>query len=191
MEPDELLDSEELETTEETVTEDTGEDTQEESTEESQDEVLTPEQIAELKAKAARADELEKKNKQLFERAKKNTPASKEAKDNLSSKDLYALMEAKVPRDDIDEVTRAAKALNLSIPEALKSNIVIGILSERAEERRTATATQTRGGARGSVKVSGADILAKAERTGELPDTDEGMAALAQARMAKRLGITK
>lgn len=189
MDEENQLDSEELETTEETVTEDTGEDTHEESTEESQDEVLTPEQIAELKAKAARADELEKKNKQLFERAKKNTPASKEAKDNLSSKDLYALMEAKVPQDDIDEVTRAAKALNLSIPEALKSNIVKGILEEKSEERRTATATQTRGGARGSVKVSGADILAKAERTGELPDTDEGMEALAQARMAKKLGI--
>ena len=176
--------SEVLETTEETV-ENTGEEIQQESSEESQEEVLTPEQIAELKAKAAKADELEKKNKQLFERAKKNNA---QPKDELAPKDLYALMTNQVPQEDVDEVVRAAKALNIPVPEALKSNIVKGILSERAEERRTSQATQTRGGARGSAKVSGADLLSKAERTGELPDTDEGMVALAQARLLKKLG---
>jgi hypothetical protein len=106
---------------------------------------------------------------------------------DLSSKDLYALMSEKVPQEDVDEVVRAAKALNLSVPEALKSNIIKSILSEKAEERTTANATQTRGGARGTSKVSGEDMLSTAEKTGEVPETDEGMRALFNARMARKL----
>lgn len=141
-----------------------------------------------LKAKAAKADELEEKNKQLFERAKK-AEAKKEEKvapsSELSSKDVFTLVKAGVETDDVDEVVRAAKLLGKSIPDALKDPVVQSILNTRTEERRTAVATNTKGGARGTSKVSGEDLLAKAERTGELPDTDEGMIALAAARQAR------
>lgn len=177
-----------LETPEETV-EETTEETTEVAAEETPETTEETPQTDEEKEKLRQEnEELKKKNKQLFERAKKNVA---QPKDELSPKDLYALMTSQVPQEDVDEVVLAAKALNLPLPEALKSNIVKGILSERAEERRTSQATQTRGGARGTSKVSGLELLAKAERTGELPDTDEGMAALVQARLAKRFGIKK
>jgi hypothetical protein len=157
----------------------------------------TPEEVEEsAEDKISRLEqekaELEDKNKKLYARVaktKEEKPQKVEpSNEELSPKDLYTLMSAQVPQEDVDEVIRASKALNVPLAEALKSPIVKGILAEREEQRKTSQATQTRGGARGSVKVSGADLLAKAERTGELPDTDEGMAALAQARMMRNLG---
>ena len=134
--------------------------------------------------------ELEDKNKKLYARVKKDEkkePTVPSKPDELSPKDLYALMNEKVPQEDVDEVVRAAKALNLTIPEALKSNIVKSILSEKAEERTTAQATQKKGGARGVSKVSGEDLLLEAEKTGQLPESEEDIQKLFLARRARRL----
>ena len=111
-------------------------------------------------------------------------PESKESV--MSPKDYLALTEAKVTSEDFDEVVRVSKILGKPITEALKDKTLISILETRAEERKTASATQTKGGARGSSKVTGEDLIAQA-REGKLPETDAEWDKLAIARIeAKR-----
>lgn len=172
--------SEVLETTEETV-----EETETEETTEDTEEVpaLSKQEVEELRAKAAKADELEKKNKQLYERAKKNVP-SKDP--NLSPKDYLALTNAGITAEDFDEVVRVSTVLGKPISEALRDDVMKTILDRRAEERRTAAATHTSGGARAVKKTTGEDLLRKAEATGEIPDDEDGMAKVINARMERK-----
>lgn len=138
-------------------------------------------------------EQLKQQNRKLFERAKKaegfkfvdgkwvkpEKPATKEApvakpqvtktEGDLSAKDIYSLIEAKVPQDDIDEVVKYAKFANISLGEALKSNIVKNILADKAEGRKVADATNTGTVKRGSSKISDEALLAKASK-GDLPD---------------------
>lgn len=149
---------------------------------------LTAEQIAELKQKAAKADELEGKNKQLFERAKKAEDAAKatvHSQDTgLSQTDIIFLAKADIHEDDIGEVTELAKLKKIPVSEAYK--YLKPVLNERAEERKTAAATQTKGGARGTAKVTGEDMLRKVEATGELPDDPDALMQIAEARLARK-----
>jgi hypothetical protein len=178
MEPNNTDGSEVLETTE--VAEETNETPEAE---------MTAEQLAELKAKAAKAEELEEKNKKLFERAKKAEAVAKQVpstgEDTLSTRDLLALTRAGISDEDMDEAIDFAKYKKLSVAEALKHPTLKAILDEKASERKTAVVTQTSGRRGGPAKVSGDEILSKAERTGEVPDTDEAMAELFKARRAR------
>lgn len=158
-------------------------ETVEEQNDNPQEETLTPEDIAELKKKAAQADELEKKNKQLYERVKKSE--GKPVDSNLSPKDYIALTQSGITAEDFDEVMDFAKYKNVSVAEALAHSTLKSILDGKAEERRTASATQTRS-ARGSAPQTGESLLSKAETTGEVPTTAEGMKAITEARMARR-----
>lgn len=136
----------------------------------------------------AKSEELEEKNKKLYARLKKDEKPvvpSKESSE-LTPKDVYALMNAKVAEEDIEQVADYAKFKKISVAEALKSTVVKTMLEESVEQRTTANATQTRGGARGTSKVSGEDILSKAESTGELPESTEDIQRLFLARQARR-----
>lgn len=178
MEPNK--DGSEVQETTEKVAEETTQETPE---------TLTPEQIADLKKKADASS-------QNYERLKKAEAEVKEMKEKLkgvvpsneptlSPKDLLALNEASVSSEDFDEVVRVAKLLDKPIHQALKDTTLKTILETRVSERKTAAATQTRS-ARGATKVTGEDLLLKAERTGEVPDTDEGMQELFKARLARK-----
>lgn len=115
-------------------------------------------------------------------------PNKSESSDQISSQDLYVLIEAKVPKEDISEVIDYSKLKGISVEEALKSNVVKSILSERGEERTTANATSTGPTRRGSTKVSAGELLKKASETGEVPESDEDMGNLVEARLAQRIG---
>ena len=132
-------------------------------------------------------EELESKNKQLYARVKKEeTKADAPSTDiQLSPKDMLALSEHKVSSQDFDEVAEYAKYKKVPIHEALQDKTLKTILETKAEERRTAQATSTGRSARGTTKVSGEDMLRKAETTGELPDSEEGMAEIIRAKMAR------
>lgn len=140
------------------------------------------EDIENLKAKAAKVDELEAKNKQLFERAKKAESSKSAPSDELSVTDAVVLMQSGVKAEHFKEVIQAAKVLGVSIPDALKTNVVKTILAQRVEEEKTASATQTKGQARGTHKVTSEEILQKFQR-GDLPNSDDEFADLAKARM--------
>jgi len=166
-------DSEVLETTEEEV-----EEVEEEEVEED-DELIA------LREKAAKVDELEAKNKKLYKRLKDEEEKEKQVVGGMSAKDFIALNDAKVTAEDFDEVQSFADWKNISITEALADKRLRTILKDNAEERRTAQATETKS-PRGVAKSSNEEVLLKAERTGEVPTTDEGVRALAEARMARR-----
>lgn len=170
---EELQDAPEvLETPEEEVTE--------------EEEAPLDDEKEQLKAKVA---DLESKNKQLFERAKKKDPEPLQ-EPALSPKDYLALTEAKVSSDDFDEIMEYAAFKKISVAEALKTSTLHTILGEKAEQRKTAEATNTRS-SRGTSKTSGDELLLKARRTGEVPDSEEGMQNLFKARQAERFKTRK
>lgn len=152
-----------------------------ETAEEATAETQVEEDIEALKVKAARVDELEKKNKQLFERAKK-ADLKLQPSEDLSVTDAVVLMQNGVKAEHFKDVVEAAKVLKLSIPEAMKNNVVKTILAQRTEEEKTANATQVRAPARGTTKVTADQVLQKFEQ-GDLPQSDAEFTALAEARL--------
>lgn len=149
---------------------------------------LSPEEIEELKKKAEASS-------QNFERLKKAEADLKEAREKLktstsrpvetlSNKDILFLAKADVHEDDLDEVLEWSKFKKITVSEAHKQ--LKPSLDVKDEERKSANATQVRSGARGTSKVSGEDLLAKAERTGEVPDDQASMQAIFEARRAAR-----
>lgn len=138
------------------------------------------ERIAQLEKEKA---DLESKNKQLFERTKKAAVPSKEI-DGLSTKDVLYLAKADVHQDDIEDVLEWAKFKKISVADAHKH--LKSTLDVRAEERKSASVSHTKGGARGTSKTSGTDLLRRAEQTGEVPDTTDGLNDLFEARQKQR-----
>lgn len=87
---------------------------------------------------------------------------------DLTPTDLYALMNAKVPEEDVEEVTKAAKLLGKTVSEALKDNVVKSILSRRVEERETANVANTGNTRRTNPAISGQKLLEDLSK-GEVP----------------------
>lgn len=129
-------------------------DTQNEETESTvEEQEETHEEVDEEKQR------LIEENKKLFARAKKAegfelvdgewVKKSKQRqevepkKNDLSTTDLYALMNAKVPESDIDQVRDYAQLKGISVSEALKTTFVKSLLSESEEIRRSAEVTTT------------------------------------------------
>lgn len=138
---------------------------------------------------------LKQTNKELYERAKKAEKALKEVKPvekpaetpDLSNKDILYLAKADVHEDDIDEVLEWAKFKKVDVKEAHKQ--LKGVLDTKAEQRRSAEVTQTKG-SRGASKPSNEDLISRASK-GQLPDKDEDIEALAAAEMATKIAKSK
>lgn len=141
---------------------------------------------------------LQQKNRELFARAKraegfelkdgkwvkKEKPApkveevkteTKEEKD-LSGDDFYALMEAKVQKVDLPLVKQTAKALGLSISEALNHPVTKTVLQNAQEERKSAETANTGSTRKVNTKLNGESLLKKAYE-GKLEDAEIGEAA--------------
>lgn len=111
----------------------------------------------------------EKAEKQLKEKTGEAEPAAPQPREtDLTGKEIYALQEAKVPLDDVDEVVKAAKILGVSVPDALKDETVKTLLANRAEKRASAQAATT-GRARSSVSTPSDDDLIKQASEGKIP----------------------
>ena len=156
----------------------------------------TEENIDDVKAELAETKEkLDKSEKNYGDqkiRAEKAEKASKpkettedkpKQEETLAPKDYLALTEAQVKADDFDEVVGWSKFKGITIAEALKDKTLGTILKDRAEERATAEATHTKKTARSQTTPS-ADKLVEQASQGQLPDSDEGIEALADARLA-------
>jgi hypothetical protein len=87
---------------------------------------------------------------------------------SINPKDLYALMQSSVHEDDIDDVAEYAKFKKISIAEALKTDVVKTILSNKAEFRETAQKANTGAARRGATKLSDDVLLANAAK-GDIP----------------------
>ncbi len=96
------------------------------------------------------------------------TPAPVKKDPELSTSDLYALMQAQVPQEDVAEVSKAAKLLGVSVAEALKDPIVKARLQTISEQRKSAEAANTTPARPGSKKVTDEEIVQKTN-AGEIP----------------------
>jgi len=133
----------------------------------------------EILEEAKKAKELADNYKIRAEKAERSKKADNETpKNELSQKDLVALIRAEVSEDDFDEVTDYARLKNISVSEALKSSVIRIILSEKKEERATAQATATGNKVSGAKSTSGSELLNRARTSGELPDDEAGMKKL-------------
>lgn len=160
-----------LETAE--VVEEQGDDSQDEI----QAELKKAQELAEnYKIRAEKAERLAKAARTTQPEAKQEAKQG-----DLNSKDLYALMEAKVPQDDIDEVAEYARFKGISIADALKSTVVKTLLGEKAEQRQSAEAANVGSSKRSSGKTSDDVLVAKAEK-GELPEDEADMIRLIRSR---------
>lgn len=101
---------------------------------------------------------------------------------DITKTELYSLVKANVPDEDVNEVTIYARAHKVSVTEALKMPEVKAILKVKQEQRASAEASNIRATRTGSVKMSADEILANASK-GELQDPE----TMAAAREAKRL----
>lgn len=146
------------------------------------------EDVEAIKARAEKAEELAKNYKIRAEKAEKLAKGKTETKEaaspktgDMSSKDLYALMTAKVSPEDIDEVKDYASLKKISISEALKSSVIKSILSEKEEQRNVSTASNVGSSKRGSSKVSDETLLKNFQKN-ILPESDEDFERLAAIR---------
>ena len=107
--------------------------------------------------------------------------------DTLSPKDYLALTENKVGSEDFDEVMRLSKVLDKPIFETLKDSTTKLILKNRLEERETASATETKKSYKKSGQSTGDRLINDFEK-GNVPDTEEDTAKLAEAQFSKLKG---
>ena len=134
-----------------------------------------------------RAEKAEALAKQLKIKPEEK-PESPKTPEPMSLKDIRALQD--VHDDDVDEVVEYAKFKGVSIAEAKKSPVIQAHLRTKEEERATAQATNTGGGKRTTSKNTPEAILERAE-SGQLPEDDEGIKALSEARLQSRLDKMK
>lgn len=116
-----------------------------------------------------RAVKAEEKNKGKGGEGEGAGEGEEKKEDVLSMNDLYSLMTSKVPKEDVEEVQKGAKILGVSIEEALKDDMVVGILAKRAEHRKTAEAANTDAGKPGASQKSDDQVLEDAKE-GKLPE---------------------
>lgn len=112
----------------------------------------------------------------------KNKPNdTKTSEGNLTAEDVYTLIQANVPKEDISEVQEYAALKKISISEALNAPIVKTILADKAEARKVAEGTNTGAAKRGNGKPSNDTLIQNASK-GVLPETDEEIARLNNLR---------
>jgi len=160
-----------LETSEEEVLETSNEEGNDES-----DELAKAKELAQnYKIRAEKAEKLAKLSKVA--------PVSKPAPTagELSTKDIYSLMEAKVPEGDIEKVQDIAKLKGISVSEALKLPLTKQILADENEQRQTASAANVGGSKRGSAKVSDGSLVSEADK-GNMPENDADLDRLWKLR---------
>jgi hypothetical protein len=140
------------------------------------------ESIEDLKKKLATT---EAQKEHWREKAQKKVTVKPEAQaksDNLSSKDLIALMNNKVHEDDVQEVVDFAKFKGLSVAEAIKHSTMRTVLAENSEKRNTAEATHTGRSRSGNMRASEDTLFSKARKTGEIPDSRDDLDRMLEHR---------
>lgn len=165
------------------------EDTSTETIQEDQAEVVVEEAVEETQETEESHPDWEaeaKKWKAIANRAAKKQEKVPSTEAGLSEYDILALKNSNITeKEDLDTVKEYSKKLGLSIADALSDKYVKTVLADKAEERRTARATETRS-PRGIAKNTGEDLLRKAEQTGEVPTSEDALRAIAEARLARK-----
>ena len=125
------------------------------------------------------AQQREKKLQQVKETAQPNQTSN-----TLSPKDLIALSRSGYDDEVLEEALEYAKFKKIEVRDALNSNFIKAMASEKEEFKRTSEAMATKSN-RSSSKGRDESLLANSTK-GVVPDNDEDIARLAQLRMKKR-----
>lgn len=144
------------------------------------DEEQAPEPEEDERDKRIKTLEAQKEHwRQKAEKA--NKAPVPQATNDITTVDMYSLLEAKVPQEDISEIKEFATLKRVSISEALKSPVVKALLQEKAEQRNVANATYT-GNARRTIQTVSEEVLMANASKGKLPDNDADLLRLVKAR---------
>lgn len=152
---------------------------------------LAKSEFASVAEKAQKNEELAGNYKTRAEKAeddvKKYKPADqkKDEEKGLSPKDTYALINAKVPEEDLETVMEYAKFKGISVADALKAPILTTVLADNEAKRVTAAATQTRS-TRSTTKIDGNTIVDDMKNKGETSIPSKGSKEAEAAFWARR-----
>ena len=137
----------------------------------------------------ADAEALKQRNQELYEQLKKAKGFKRDVKTgkwvkpepkaevevqgtgDITKTELYSLVKANVPDEDVNEVAIYARSHKITVTEALKMPEVKSILKVRDEYRKTAEAANTRNARYGASKPSDEQMLAEIA-DGKLPDAN-------------------
>lgn len=146
-------------------------------------EEVEEESIEDIRARLQKAEQLAENQKIRAEKAERKAKevVKTEAPSSLTTKDMYALMTAKVAEEDISDVEEYATLKGISVSEALKTGVVKSILAQKEEERRVAAGTNTGTTRRGTSKVTDDQLVDRA-RKGDAPDSVEDIQRLNKLR---------
>lgn len=122
-----------------------------------------------LKTMEAQKDHWRKKATERLSRQNEEDDTEESTSSKISIKDQQALLRNNVHEDDIDEVVEYAAFKKISVSEALKSDVIKTTLSNKAEFRKTADASNTSSAKKGSSKVSDETLVSKLSK-GEVPE---------------------
>lgn len=147
----------------------TSENTEEEETSEKNEELEKAKELA--NNQKIRAEKAEKKAKELKSQLKTAD------KDELSSDDIITLAKADINDDQLARVRQWAKFKDISIKEALNDPIMKTSFAQDEIEARNAEASNVKGKSGDSKRDT--ELLKQQAVKGELPESDEDIAALA------------
>ena len=139
-----------------------------------------------------KADEIALNQKIRAEKAEQELKKAKPAGDTeppkksegFSLKDIRALNS--IHDDDVDFVTNWAKSNNMEIVDAVKHKDVQLVLKGHEEERKSAEASNTGGSRRATSKTTGADLHERAMTKNDIPESEEDMKKLIEARFTPK-----
>ena len=111
---------------------------------------------------------------------------TKSDEEKLTSEEVLVFVGAGITnREDIDEAISFARYKKIPLEEALKNSILKNTLKEKAEERKTAEATNTKPGGKATSKVTGETLIAKALESNQLPESDDAIHAMVESKWGK------
>lgn len=141
--------------------------------------------LAELESENTKYKRIaQQKEKKLQQAKEHNQPTQFDSSASMSPKDLIALSRSGYDDEVLEEALEYAKFKKIDIKEALNSNFIKAIASEKEEYKRTAEATATKPN-RSSTRGRDDTLVSNSSR-GVVPDNDEDIMRLAQLRMKKR-----
>lgn len=165
-----------------------------------------PADVPEVEPKDEELDDsevLKQKNQELYEQLKKAKGFKRDPKTghwvkpepkpelevsgtgDITKTELFSLVKANVPDEDVNEVVIYARSHKISVTDALKTAEVKAILGVKNDYRKTAEAANTRTSRYATSKISDDTLINNASK-GIMPDDEEGITRLIQAGMTKR-----
>lgn len=165
-----------------------------------------PVEVEPIEEQITDTEALKRRNQELYEQLKKAKGLIRDQKtgkwvkkeqpkptinvqgtEDIAKTELYSLVKANVPDEDVNEVVIYARSHQMTVTEALKTPEVKAILGVKQEYRKTAEAANMKNARYGSSKPSDEQVLAEVAE-GKLADP----AQMAEIRNKLRMkGIIK